>query len=75
MSKPCGCGDLMTGAKMYQKITPIRAKQIDRDFVVNTPHGLVKAQAGDYLCENLEGTDRWPCKKEIFEKTYVEIRE
>ena len=60
----------MRGAKIYHKIMPIRAKQMNRDFAVKTPHGLVKAQTGDYLCENMEGTDRWPCKKEIFERTY-----
>ena len=60
----------MGEAKTYKKIATIRAIQMTRDFVVNTPHGLVKARTSDYLCENMEGTDRWPVKKEIFEETY-----
>lgn len=72
--KPChNCADPLSGAKEYRKIATIRAKQMNRDFAVQTPHGLVKAQIGDYLCENMEGTDRWPCKKEIFERTYVKV--
>ncbi len=67
---PCNCADDMSGAKLYHKFAVVRAKQMNRDFAVKTPHGLVQAQAGDYLCENTEGTDRWPVKKEIFERTY-----
>lgn len=63
----------MEGAKTYRKVALVRAKQIDRQFIVKTPHGLVVGEPGDYLCESADGTDRWPCKKEIFEKTYEEV--
>lgn len=74
MSKPGGCGDPMDGAKTYKKIATVRAKQMDRDFVVNTLEGVMKGHKGDYLCEGATG-ERWPIKKEIFEETYVEVRE
>lgn len=72
--KPCPtCGDDMDGARVYRKTATIIAKQMNRVFVVQTPHGLVKGQVGDYLCSSMEGTDRWPVKKEIFERTHVEV--
>ena len=68
------CGDIMGGAKTYKKIATILAVQMNRDFVVRTLEGVMKGNKGDYLCEGTAG-ERWPIKKEIFEKTYVAIRE
>ncbi len=66
----CNCADDMSGAQVYRKTVTIRAIQMDRPFAVQTPHGLVQGQKGDYLCANMNDTDRWPVKKEIFEATH-----
>jgi len=51
----------------------IMAIQMDKDFNVFTLEGIHKGKAGDYL---LQGVDKevYPCKKEIFEKTYKKIK-
>ena len=58
--------------KEYRKIATVYAKQMDESFEVETLEGTMKGKAGDYLCVGAEG-ERWPIKKEIFEKTYVEV--
>lgn len=71
--KPCrSCGDPMRGAQLYKKIPTyrVRAKQMSRDFAVKTLEGVMKGHNGDYLCEDTDG-NRWPVKKEIFERTFV----
>jgi hypothetical protein len=60
----------MEGAKQYlKKPVIVLAKQMDRDFMVQTANGLVKARAGDYLVKAPDG-DSWPVAQEIFERTY-----
>ena len=68
--KPCNCGDPMSGAKIYVK-RPIKvfARQMDRDFIVNTLEGLMRGKAGDYLVLGIKG-ERYPVRKDIFEETY-----
>ena len=63
----------MDGAKQYlKKPVIILAKQMDRDFVVQTANGLANGKAGDYLVKAPSG-DTWPVQKEIFETTYAEV--
>ncbi len=38
-------------------------------FSVTTPEGVMTGQQGDYLMVGVEG-EKYPCKKEIFDKTY-----
>lgn len=64
----------MSGAKTYRKIALVRAKRMERPFIVNTLEGVMRGQKGDYLCEGSAG-ERWPIKKEIFEQTYIEVCE
>jgi hypothetical protein len=47
----------------------VHAMQIDVPFTVKTLEGIHEGKAGDYLLVGVEG-ERYPVKKEIFEKTY-----
>jgi len=58
--------------KEYRKTATVQAIQLDLEFAVNTLEGVMTGQPGDYLCEGIDG-ERWPVKKEIFEKTYEVI--
>lgn len=59
--------------KSYKKTVPIKAVQVYEFFVVRTLEGSMCGVAGDYLCEGISG-EKWPVKKEIFEKTYEEVK-
>ncbi|MGK9299249.1 PGDYG domain-containing protein [Melissococcus plutonius] len=48
---------------------PVKAYQTDKEIVIQTIEGPLKAQAGDWIITGVDG-ERWPVKKEIFEKTY-----
>ena len=63
----------MKGAKQYlKKPVTVLAKQLDRDFMIQTANGLVKGKVGDYMVKAPSG-DTWPVQKEIFETTYEEV--
>jgi hypothetical protein len=49
----------------------IKAIQINNPegFTVTTMEGLVNGKCGDYLMIGVNG-EKYPCDKEIFEKTY-----
>lgn len=47
----------------------VQAVQIHEPFIVDTLEGTHRGDAGDYLMVGVNG-ERYPCKKEIFEKTY-----
>ncbi len=55
--------------KTYKKTVPVKAIQIHENFSVDTLENTMFGNAGDYLCEGIAG-EKWPVKKEIFEKTY-----
>lgn len=38
--------------------------------MVNTAHGRVRAEAGDYILSDPETGDTWPIKPDIFAQTY-----
>ena len=52
----------------------IHAIQIDEDFKVTTMEGVVYGKAGDYLMIGIDG-ERYPCNKEIFERSYDWVEE
>jgi hypothetical protein len=56
----------------YRKTATVRAVQVDTPFFVETPEGVMEAEAGDYLCVGSFG-DVWPIKKEIFFATYKPV--
>lgn len=46
----------------------------DNDFIIKTLEGNMKASREDYLIKGVNG-ELYPCKKEIFEKTYELVKE
>jgi len=60
--------------KKYRKIAYVEATPMTDDFFVETLEGIMHGYPGDYLCRGIEG-EFWPVKKEIFERTYVELPE
>lgn len=60
--------------KYVKKPVIIEAYQTDEEMIIHTLEGDLKAMPGDYIITGVEG-ERYPCKPEIFEKTYEEIVE
>jgi hypothetical protein len=44
----------------------------NEDFEVETLEGVMRGKAGDYLIIGVAG-EKYPCKREIFERTYEKI--
>lgn len=55
--------------KTYRKTATVNAIKLEIEFAVTTEEGVMRGHPGDYLCEGIAG-EKWPVKKEIFEKTY-----
>ena len=55
----------------YRKIGTVLAAEVQHDGVVFTPEGEMQFHAGDYIITDNPVTHAWPCKKEVFERTYV----
>lgn len=58
--------------KYRKKPIIITAYQTDKEFIVNTLEGPLKADVGDYIITGLRG-EEYPCKPDIFEKTYEAV--
>ncbi len=63
----------VNGNKYIKKPIPIRAVQMDVPFNVKTLEGTMSGKKGDYLVEGVEG-ELYICDKNIFEKTYNEVK-
>lgn len=61
------------GGKEYRKIATIWAKQIDREFIVDSEEGQMKGLPGDYLVQGADGR-AWPLRRSFFETDYEEIQ-
>ena len=46
----------------------------DGTWQIQTPEGVMKALDGDYLIHGVMG-EIYPCKQEIFEKTYIFVND
>ncbi len=46
----------------------------DNDLRIVTLEGLMKADVGDYIIRGVNG-EYYPCKPDIFEKTYEKVEE
>ena len=60
----------MLGTYTYRKTTPVRARQMETEFIVFTLEGEMRGHAGDYLVSDFEMTHAWPVRRDIFESTY-----
>ena len=52
-----------------KKPVVIEAYQTDREMIIHTLEGDIKASVGDYIITGVNG-EQYPCKPDIFEKTY-----
>ena len=60
--------------KYRKKPVVVTAYQTDREMIIHTLEGDMKANVGDYIITGVNG-EQYPCKPDIFEKTYEEVEE
>ena len=58
--------------KFRKKPIVIEAYQTNKEVTIHTLEGDMKASAGDWILTGVNG-EQYPCKPEIFEKTYEPI--
>lgn len=60
--------------KYRKKPVVIEAYQTDREVIIRTLEGNMKANIGDYIITGVKG-ELYPCKPDIFEATYEKVEE
>lgn len=55
--------------KYRKKPVVIEAYQTDKEMIIHTLEGDMKASVGDYIITGLRG-EKYPCKPDIFDKSY-----
>ena len=60
--------------KFRKKPVVIEAYQTDKVMVIHTLEGDMTAQIGDWIITGLRG-EQYPCKPDIFEKSYELVEE
>ena len=55
--------------KYRKKPVVVEAYKTDKEIVIHTLEGDMKASIGDYIITGVNG-EQYPCKPDIFEKTY-----
>lgn len=58
--------------KYVKKPVVIEAYVTDREKIIHTLEGDMKASAGDYIITGVNG-EQYPCKPDIFKKTYSKL--
>lgn len=58
--------------KFRKKPVVIEAYQTDREFIIQTLEGPLKASIGDWIITGVRG-EQYPCKPDIFQKTYEAV--
>lgn len=56
-------------AKYRKKPVVVEAYQTDKELYINTLEGIMHADIGDWIITGVHG-EQYPCKPDIFEKTY-----
>lgn len=74
LTRASSTGEAPTGGskKYIKKPIPIEAYQTDREMIIHTLEGDMKAMPGDYVVTGIKG-EQYPVKKEIFEEMYEEV--
>lgn len=54
----------------YRKTATVFARKTMEDGEVETPEGVMRYHAGDYLVTDNACTHQWPVRRDIFEATY-----
>ena len=60
--------------KYVKKPVVVEAYQTDREITIHTLEGDLMASVGDYIIIGVNG-EKYPCKPDIFKKTYEEVQE
>lgn len=55
-----------------KKPVVIKAYRTDKELVIHTLEGDMKADVGDYIITGVDG-EKYPCKPEMFRKTYEPV--
>lgn len=58
--------------KYRKKPVVIEAYQTDKEMIIHTLEGDHKANIGDYIITGVHG-EQYPCKPDIFAKTYEKV--
>ena len=61
-------------AKFRKKPVVIEAYQTNEELDINTLEGVMHANIGDWIITGVNG-EQYPCKPDIFEKTYEPVEE
>lgn len=68
-------GEIAMDVKRYVKNpVVIEAYRTDKEVILHTLEGDMRAKPGDYIVIGING-EKYPCKPDIFEKTYTEVDE
>lgn len=59
-------------AKYVKKPVVIEAYQTDKEMIIHTLEGNMKASVGDYIITGVH-CEQYPCKPDIFEETYEPV--
>jgi hypothetical protein len=60
--------------KYRKKPVVIKAYQTDKEIDIETLEGTMHGSIGDYIITGVNG-EKYPCKPDIFEKTYELVEE
>lgn len=60
--------------KFRKKPVIVEAYQTDKPLIIHTLEGDMQAEAGDWIITGIHG-EKYPCKPDIFKKTYEPIEE
>lgn len=58
--------------KYRKKPIEIDAFQTEKDMIIRTLEGDMRAQKGDWIIIGVNG-EQYPCKPDIFDKTYERV--
>lgn len=61
-------------AKYRKKPVVVEAYQTNKEVIIHTLEGDMKASVGDYIITGLRG-EKYPCKPDIFHKSYEKVEE
>lgn len=60
--------------KFKKKPIVVEAYQTDKELVIQTLEGPLHASIGDWIVTGIKG-ETYPCKPDVFQKTYEPVEE
>ncbi len=64
--------DKLKSMKYRKKPVVVDAYQTNKEVIIHTLEGDMKADVGDYIITGVKG-EQYPCKPDIFEQTYEKV--